>query len=831
MRTITSLFVLCLCFVSLSTGQSQTPELIEAARRVAYPPLPASAEPASSSLLPARATDLGCDLIGGLPLPDPVEARRLLFEFEGAPYAVHISADGSLAQVCDERFPNLGAGTQPVSRIDADSDGDGLADPSDDCPQISGVAAAARPGCPQASAADRDGDGSPDHLDRCPEQAGAAAAEGCAIMRDEDGDGVPDHIDICRADFGLIRADFALGCPADGSGVSSRRRAADEICRVSATELPIYDSREDTAAVVSRAVSANVIGRSAALDWYQATDGWVRAGGALLTGACYNIPLVNPAIGSATGCFMRPSSGAVNVRAGPGGRQAARLHEHEQQAVLGANASGDWLFYRAGWVSRSVLELAGDCASLPVLNPAQAASGTVHFCPPEYSSFLPPRIGIGESNARIASTTLANRLRAEPDYRSEQVGEIPPRTVIDAVLDGPACNSPWVWWLVEVDGQVGWTVESDVKAYHYYLEPVAAGSANARAGDDLALSETVQSPSNRQINSATLDSLDTVALLRLPSPIAVVWSPGGRALAAVSARGDIALFSGPDFAPISLEPAPPAAASAIAFSPDGKWLAAGDRSGDLRLIELSASLQALKSIPLGSQAGPIRGLAWNKAGDKLAAISGDEALKISRQAGALTVWRFDASAPAASELVLRYHYAYPLTSAAFSRDGRWLAVNGESSGDRRAALWVYEAGSGDPAFSQALVPMRGRGFVLAPPTAALGDFVYSSGDSLYQLRVDSGEDRRFYHLAGAVMSAAAFRPQVIPGAEALVALSAEERNGRRQLRIANALNPRSSAAAFLLTPSATAFSPDGRLLAIAEAEADRVRVLGVAAQR
>ncbi len=831
MRAITTLIVLCLCVGGLSTGQSQAPELIEAARRAAYPPLPAWAEPASSSLIQARATALGCDLISGLPLPDPVEAHRFQFELEGAPYAVHTSADGSLAQVCDKRFPNLGAGAQPVPRVGADSDGDDLADPIDECPQIAGLATAAHPGCPQVSAADGDGDGSPDHLDRCPAQAGAAAAEGCAIMRDEDGDGVPDHIDICRADFGLIRADFALGCPADGSGASSRRRAADDICRVRAADMPIYESRDETAAVVSRAGSANVIGRSAALDWYQVTAGWVKAASAQLTGACYNIPLVNPAVGGATGCFLRPSSGTVNVRAAPAGRQATRLHEHEQQAVLGVNAGGDWLFYRAGWVSRSVLELAGDCASLPVLNPAQVASGTVHFCAPEYSGFLPPRIGIGEANARIVSATLANRLRAEPDYRAEQVGEIPPGSVIDAVLDGPACNGPWVWWQVEFNGQVGWTVESDINAYHYYLEPVAAESAGDRAGGDLALSETVQPASRRLIVSANLDSLATVALLRLPSPIAVAWSPGQRALAAVSARGDIALFSAPDFMPIPFDLALPATASAIAFSPDGKWLAAGDSGGGLTLIELSGNLQALRSVPLGEQAGPIRALSWSKAGDKLAVISGDEALKLARQAGALTVWHLNASAPASSDLVLRYRYPYPLTSAAFSRDGRRLAISGESSDRGRAALWIYEASSGDLAFSKALVPMRGQGFVLAPPSAALGDFVYSSGDSLYQLRIDSGDDRRFYHLAGAVSAAVDFRPQVIPGAEALMALRAEGRRGISQLRIVNALNPRSPAISFPVAPSAIAFSPDGRLLAIAEAEADRVRLLGVAAQR
>ncbi|MCY3779581.1 MAG: WD40 repeat domain-containing protein [Chloroflexi bacterium] len=773
-------------------------------------------------------TALGCGLISGLPLPDPIEAYRFEFPLTDGAYAVHISADGSLVQACDQRYPNLGRGVQPVARDSADSDGDGLADSRDDCPQIAGVTVSELRGCPQTSSADRDGDGSLDRLDHCPDQAGAAATEGCTILKDADRDGAPDHIDICRADSGIIHPDFALGCPADGSGASSRRRASDDICRVSGTDILVYGSRDENGGAIKRVESGPVIGRTAALDWYQLTDGWVRAEGLQLTGACYNIPLVNPAVGGATGCFMRPLGDFVNVREAPAGNQVTRLLAHEQQAVLGRNANGDWLFYRAGWVSRSVLELAGTCESLPPLDPAHVASGTIHFCPPAYAGLLQPRIGIGEWNARVASATLANRLRAEPDYLTEQIGEIPPGRVIDAVLDGPACNGPWVWWQVEFDGKVGWTVESDFNAYHYYLEPVAGG-ATTRDRDDPTLSETAQPASKRLIHSANLDTLNTVAVLQLPAPIAVAWSPKQSALAALTEQGEIALFRPPDFASIPLDLSLPSAVSAIAFSPDENWLAAGDKDGRVTLFELRADRRSGQTHELGEQAGPIRQLAWNRTGDKLAAISGAESLRLARQAGTLKLWEFDAAAPASSELVLHYRFPYPLTAAAFSRHGRWLAVSGESSGDGRAAIWVYDSDSGDLAFSKALVPMRGGGFVLTSPSTDLGDFVYSSGDSLYQLHTTQGVDQRIHHLAGALYSGIAFRPQFIPGAEALMALAAETRSGTGQLGFANALSPHSPDATFSAAPAAIAFSPDGRLLAIAETKQDRIRLLGVTA--
>ena len=427
MRSLKLLLAFTLILSARPLAESQAPELIEAARRAAYPHTPS--ELSSTLLLEADTSALGCELIPGLPLPDPIKVHRLEYHLDGSDYALHISADGSLTQVCDERHPNLGHGTQPILRDSADSDGDGLADSGDSCPLIAGSAATfstERSGCPQASSADRDGDGTPDRHDRCPDQAGVAAADGCSILGDYDRDGVPNHVDICRHDFGVIRPNLALGCPADGGGSSNRRRAVDDICQIIGGDLPVFAGRDQNAEVVSQVNSAVVIGKTAALDWVQVNDGWVKLDGAQLAGACFNIPLVNPAVGGATGCFMRPRGEAVNVRDAPSGKPVTRLLSHEQQAVLGRNASGDWLFYRAGWVSRAVLELAGNCERLPVLDPARVASGSVYFCPPDYAGFLPPRIGIGKGNARVASTTLANRLRAEPNYRAEQIGEIPP---------------------------------------------------------------------------------------------------------------------------------------------------------------------------------------------------------------------------------------------------------------------------------------------------------------------------------------------------------------------------------------------------------------------
>ena len=55
-----------------------------------------------------------------------------------------------------------------------DTDGDGIPDATDRCPEEAGPEALR--GCP-----DRDGDGIPDIDDRCPEEAGVEAEQGCPL--------------------------------------------------------------------------------------------------------------------------------------------------------------------------------------------------------------------------------------------------------------------------------------------------------------------------------------------------------------------------------------------------------------------------------------------------------------------------------------------------------------------------------------------------------------------------------------------------------------------------------------------------------------------------
>ncbi|SDB60881.1 Outer membrane protein OmpA [Flavobacteriaceae bacterium MAR_2010_188] len=89
-----------------------------------------------------------------------------------------------------------------------DTDGDGIYDKDDACPDVPGLEAFN--GCP-----DSDGDGIEDSKDDCPNEAGLPEFNGCP---DSDGDGVPDKDDKCPTVAGLKEMQ---GCPdADGDGVT-----------------------------------------------------------------------------------------------------------------------------------------------------------------------------------------------------------------------------------------------------------------------------------------------------------------------------------------------------------------------------------------------------------------------------------------------------------------------------------------------------------------------------------------------------------------------------------------------------------------------------------
>ncbi|MCF4100562.1 OmpA family protein [Gillisia sp. M10.2A] len=118
-----------------------------------------------------------------------------LVEFNGCP-----DTDGDGIEDRKDACPEVAG----LAEFDGcpDTDGDGIADPQDECPNEAGTAE--MNGCPDA-----DGDGVKDSADDCPNEAGPAANNGCPYQ-DKDGDGVLDKDDQCPEVAGTAANN---GCP------------------------------------------------------------------------------------------------------------------------------------------------------------------------------------------------------------------------------------------------------------------------------------------------------------------------------------------------------------------------------------------------------------------------------------------------------------------------------------------------------------------------------------------------------------------------------------------------------------------------------------------
>ncbi|TDU32728.1 thrombospondin type 3 repeat-containing protein [Panacagrimonas perspica] len=138
------------------------------------------------------------------------------------PQGVQVYSDGCPIDLDQDGVPDYldkCPNTPPGAPVNADgcpfdSDGDGIPDHLDQCPGTPAGVKVDGKGCPL----DSDGDGVPDYLDKCPETAAGAAvnAQGCDIS-DRDGDGIPDNLDKCPDSDPKIKVG-PDGCPLDSDG-------------------------------------------------------------------------------------------------------------------------------------------------------------------------------------------------------------------------------------------------------------------------------------------------------------------------------------------------------------------------------------------------------------------------------------------------------------------------------------------------------------------------------------------------------------------------------------------------------------------------------------
>ncbi|MEO8396325.1 MAG: hypothetical protein ABI700_25255, partial [Chloroflexota bacterium] len=218
---------------------------------------------------------------------------------------------------------------------------------------------------------------------------------------------------------------------------------------------------------------------------------------------------------------------------------------------------------------------------IPTQAPQPTNSAT--NCPADFAGYLPPKLQIG-GQGRIGTGGTPNRLRALPSVNGEQIGLIQPGEIV-TILDGPSCEeaSHLVFWRVNDQGTIGWTAEGTPPS-SYFLDAV---------GGTLPAERSLISAAN----AATLASLGKIPMAGVTS---ISFTQDSQRMA-LGGQGGVAVY---DLATLEENPTPGDVAqpvTAVAFSPDGRYLAYSQQNGNLMVYDMIGNTRTTLAALVNSQ--------------------------------------------------------------------------------------------------------------------------------------------------------------------------------------------------------------------------------------
>ena len=127
------------------------------------------------------------------------------------------------------------------------------------------------------------------------------------------------------------------------------------------------------------------------------------------------------------------------------------------------------------WTATMPVETAPPSATLvPSSTPLPSATATlipsatgVYATWQPCAGSYPSRLHVGDRAYISYDPPLPNRVRSEPNTVAAVIGYLQVGERME-IIDGPICNSGWVWWRVrslDTAGLVGWTAEGDESGY------------------------------------------------------------------------------------------------------------------------------------------------------------------------------------------------------------------------------------------------------------------------------------------------------------------------------------------------------------------------------